>query len=145
MTYRINFDYELGKNHTSSAVTFPKIYQGAPYSLPFKLKNTDTGAYRDFSTVHEIRFLARTSMGSENPLFVALKSLGHFSISADGITINFNLPSDLCSSISPSLNVGVAKIEELPFVYSIEFLDINNTVVEIFSNGTGFVVLNPSR
>jgi hypothetical protein len=145
MTYRINFDYELGKNNTSSAVTFPKIYQGAPYNLPFKVKNTESGAYRDFSSISNIRLIARTSTSATAPLFTANKSSGHFSISPDGLTINFTLPANLCSSISSSNNTGVAKIDEIPFVYSIEFLDTNNVVTEIFAMGTGFVVLNPSR
>lgn len=145
MTFRINFDYEIGKNNTSSAVTFPKIYQGAPYSLPFKIKDSSNNVYRDFSSIYEIKMQARTSMNSVDPLFTALKSQGHFSISPDGITVTITFPPELCSTITPDKKVGVASIVELPFVYSIEFLDTNGKVTEIFSNGTGFIVLNPTR
>jgi hypothetical protein len=138
----INFEYSESKPSRPGIVRLPKIRQGAPYDVTFRI-NTGTAAspvYRDFTPYDAMRMQVR--LAQDGPVLFELSKAG-----GELIGTSTSLRLAFLGSKTAWLELPVSAnefVNEVPFVYDLELI-IGAEVAEQFAAGTGFIVVNTTR
>jgi len=125
----------------SNKVCIPKIYQGAPYEQAIKVKQAD-GSYRDFSIFAEMRMHIRLNQNDTTPILTLTRTGGHLIGLVDQFRIN------IAATDTDHLNIPFNKgpnINNVAFVFDIEFENVYSVVTERFAMGTGIFSTNTTR
>jgi hypothetical protein len=124
----------------SNIVRMPKLCQGAPYSFGLRVRNEDL-SYRDFSVPTNIRMRIKLRPADTQDLMVLTKAAGNFTVTTD------TSPNDtlkLVLAAADWANVALPKSTnhmemDVPFAFTIEFLDVGGVVTERFAQGSGLI------
>lgn len=124
----------------SNIVRMPKLYQGAPYSFGFRIRNDDL-TFRDFTSVEGIRMRMKLHPADRVDLMVLTKANGNFTVTTEtstGDTISIVVAADDWNNVILPHSVNHMEMD-VPFAFVIEFLDAEDKVVERFAQGSGLI------
>jgi hypothetical protein len=122
----------------ANVVRLPKLCQGAPYDFALRVRKEDM-SYRDWAEVEGARWRIKLSPADRAQLMELTMANGNLVV--DGDELHFVVKATDWAEVELPQSPNHMELD-VPFSFTIEFLDDAGVVIERFAQGTGLITVD---